>query len=74
MQLEEIDQALSDEEVLVKVHAASVNSWDYDLAIGKPYIYRLLFGLLKPKYPVIGSDIAGRVENLSVFRTAVVSS
>ena len=51
-----------DDEVLIKVYAASVNSWDWDLVRGKPYVYRLLFGLPKPKYPIIGSDIAGRVE------------
>lgn len=50
------------DEVLVKVHAASVNSWDWDLVRGKPYVYRLLFGLPKPKHPIIGSDIAGKVE------------
>lgn len=49
-------------EVLVKVHAASVNSWDWDLVTGKPYLYRLLFGLSRPKHPIIGSDIAGTVE------------
>ena len=51
-----------DDEVLIKVHAASVNSWDWDLLTGRPRIYRLMFGLSKPKHPVIGSDIAGRVE------------
>jgi NADPH:quinone reductase-like Zn-dependent oxidoreductase len=49
-------------EVLVKVLAASVNSWDWDLFKGRPLIYRLLFGIFKPRYPIIGSDIAGRVE------------
>ncbi|MEJ2594432.1 MAG: NAD(P)-dependent alcohol dehydrogenase [bacterium] len=52
----------AENEVLVKVHAASVNSWDWDLLTGKPYIYRLMFGLLRPKYNIIGSDIAGTVE------------
>lgn len=51
-----------DDEVLVRIHAASVNSWDWDLVTGKPRIYRLLFGLFKPKFPIIGSDIAGKVE------------
>jgi len=46
---------------LVKIKAASVNSWDWDLLTGRPYIYRLMFGLMKPKFPVIGSDIAGVV-------------
>lgn len=49
-------------EVLIKVHAASVNSWDWDLLRGKPKIYRLLFGLFKPRNPIIGSDVAGTIE------------
>jgi NADPH:quinone reductase-like Zn-dependent oxidoreductase len=52
-----------DNEVLIKVHGASINSWDWDLLRGKPYLYRLLFfGFLKPKYEILGADIAGRVE------------
>jgi NADPH:quinone reductase-like Zn-dependent oxidoreductase len=51
-----------DDEVLVKIQAASVNSWDWDLVRGKPPIYRLLFGLRKPTVRIIGSDIAGYVE------------
>jgi len=62
LQLSEIEKPVpNDHEILVKVHAASVNSWDWDLLLGKPLIYRLMFGIFKPKYPVIGSDIAGRV-------------
>lgn len=61
--LKEVDKPVpKDDEVLVKVHAASVNSWDWDLVRGKPYLYRLLFGLFKPRYRIIGSDIAGHVE------------
>lgn len=51
-------------EVLVKVHAASINSWDYDLVRGKPFIVRLFGGLFKPKEPVLGADIAGIVERV----------
>ncbi|MGL4522687.1 MAG: NAD(P)-dependent alcohol dehydrogenase [Bacilli bacterium] len=47
-------------EVLVKVHYAAVNSWDWDLVRGRPYITRL-GGFFKPKYPVLGADIAGVV-------------
>lgn len=48
-------------EVLVKVHSASVNSWDWDLLRGKPFLARL-GGLSKPQYKILGADIAGRVE------------
>ena len=50
-----------DNEVLVKVHAVSVNSWDWDLLRGKPFLARI-GGFLKPKYQILGADIAGRVE------------
>ncbi len=51
-----------DNEVLIKVHAASVNDWDWSLLRGKPFVNRLLFGLMKPKIEILGLDIAGTVE------------
>jgi NADPH:quinone reductase-like Zn-dependent oxidoreductase len=60
--LEEIARPVpKDNEVLVKVLAASVNSWDYDLVRGKPWMNRI-GGWRKPKYPILGADISGRVE------------
>lgn len=55
--------APKDNEVLINVRAASVNSWDWDRLTGKPYIYRLLFGITKPKLKILGADIAGVVES-----------
>src|SRR5512134_1917641 len=49
-------------EVLVRVHAASVNDWDWGMVQGAPFVIRLINGLFRPKAPIIGSDIAGRVE------------
>jgi NADPH:quinone reductase-like Zn-dependent oxidoreductase len=50
-------------EVLVKVFAVSVNSWDWEILIAKPFVNRLMAGLLKPKrIQILGCDIAGRVE------------
>jgi NADPH:quinone reductase-like Zn-dependent oxidoreductase len=51
----------SDDEVLVKVHAASVNSWDWDRLTGRPYLYRLISGISKPRLKIPGCDIAGTV-------------
>lgn len=48
------------DEILVKVHACSLNSWDWDLLRGKPYIIRM-WGLSEPRYKIPGSDIAGEV-------------
>ena len=62
LRLEEIQKPTpSDDEVLVKVHAASINSWDWDLLRGTPFSNRL-GGPLKPQYKTLGADIAGRVE------------
>jgi NADPH:quinone reductase-like Zn-dependent oxidoreductase len=50
-----------DDEILVKIQAASVNT--LDLAMRGPFLARLISGgLLKPKDPRLGADIAGRVE------------
>jgi NADPH:quinone reductase-like Zn-dependent oxidoreductase len=51
-----------DDEVLVRVHAVSINDWDWQILQGIPFSNRLTFGLRKPKRPILGSDIAGRVE------------
>jgi len=61
--LEEIEKPTpKDDEVLIKVHAASVNAMDYRFLTGTPYIARIMAGLLKPKHKVLGLDVAGRVE------------
>ncbi len=64
LELKEVEKpAPKDNEVLIKVHAASINSWDWDMLTGRPFEYRLLSGLLKPsKTNILGSDIAGRIE------------
>lgn len=49
-------------EVLVRVHAASVNDWDWGLLRGTSFVIRILNGLFTPKVRIIGGDIAGRVE------------
>lgn len=54
--------APKNDEVLVKVHAASINSWDWELLQGTPCVNRLMFGLLKPKkVNILGCDMSGRV-------------
>jgi NADPH:quinone reductase-like Zn-dependent oxidoreductase len=54
--------ALRPDHVLVRVHAASINSWDYDMLRGHIWITRVLSGLKSPKYQILGSDVAGVVE------------
>src|ERR1700730_25307 len=65
LKLEEVQKPVpQDDEVLVKVHAASVNAGDWaHLLRAKPFMMRFMgYGLLKPKHTILGSDIAGRVE------------
>jgi NADPH:quinone reductase-like Zn-dependent oxidoreductase len=63
LQLKDVEKPTpKDNEVLVEIHAASVNDWDWGLLRGKPFMNRLFFGLLKPKYKILGCDIAGQVE------------
>ena len=50
-----------DGEVLIRVHAASINSWDWDLLTGRPVAFRM-WGFLKPKYHILGADVAGRID------------
>jgi len=53
-----------DDELLIRVYASSINSWDWEFLTGKPFVNRLMFGLLKPKSgkQILGADIAGTVE------------
>lgn len=64
LQLKEAEKpAPEDNEVLVKVHSASVNYSDWAFVRGKPFLVRLMpGGPLKPKTTILGADIAGRVE------------
>jgi NADPH:quinone reductase-like Zn-dependent oxidoreductase len=52
-----------DGEVLVKIHAASINSRDWRLMRANPFFIRIMAGgLLRPKNPLLGADLAGWVE------------
>ena len=48
--------------VLVRVHAAAVGKGDWLTVGGLPYVARMRYGLPKPKHPVPGFDLAGRIE------------
>lgn len=51
----------AEDEVLVKIEAASVNPAEWHAMRGKPFLARMDRGVFKPKYPILGADIAGRV-------------
>jgi NADPH:quinone reductase-like Zn-dependent oxidoreductase len=63
LELEEVDEpVVKDNEVLVRVRAASVNPRDWHFMRGLPYLMRPRFGLRRPKDGLLGSDVAGQVE------------
>jgi len=73
LQIKEIEKPHpKDYEVLIKVHAVSINDWDFGLMNGD-FINRMLNGIFKPKRKILGSDIAGRIEavgkNITQFKT-----
>jgi len=62
-----------DDEVLVRVHAATVGIVDSLARRGTPAYARLAFGVRRPRFPVLGSDFAGQIESVgpAVTRFAV---
>jgi NADPH:quinone reductase-like Zn-dependent oxidoreductase len=73
LRCEEIEKPTAgDEEVLIKVRAASVNPADRHLIRAESYIIRAMTGLRRPKDPRVGRDVAGQVEavgrNVSQFK------
>jgi NADPH:quinone reductase-like Zn-dependent oxidoreductase len=69
--LEDVDRpAPGEDDVLLRVHAASVNPADWHIIRGTPYLARLSFGLRRPRDPVPGCDLAGRVEAVGSVVTA----
>lgn len=51
-----------DHEVLIRVHASAVNDWDWALLTGQPFFMRAFIGVLRPKLPIMGCEVAGRIE------------
>lgn len=49
-------------EVLIKVKATTVNRTDEGVLTGKPYVFRLFIGILRPRLTTLGTDFAGIIE------------
>ena len=63
LELKEIGKPVpKEDEVLIKIHAVSINDWDWQLLQGIPFINRIINGLFKPKIKILGSDVAGKIE------------
>jgi NADPH:quinone reductase-like Zn-dependent oxidoreductase len=70
LELKEVEKpAPRDDEILIKTHATTVTSGDWrarslDVPLGFGLISRLVFGILKPRQPVLGTELAGEVESV----------
>lgn len=63
MQLKEVEKPTPQAgEILVKVHATSINAADWHTLCGKPFVMRMGMGFPKPKITILGGDFAGVVE------------
>ncbi len=51
-------------EILIKVKAASVTTADTMIRRGSPWYGRLFIGLTKPKYPIVGTGFSGIIESI----------
>lgn len=73
LELGEIDRpTFGNDEVLIRVHAASLHPDVWHVVTGRPYMLRVMgAGLRKPKNPVPGTDVAGRVEELGAGVTGL---
>ncbi|HEY0668134.1 MAG TPA: NAD(P)-dependent alcohol dehydrogenase [Sphingobacteriaceae bacterium] len=62
LQIKELDiPTPGDNEILIRVHATTVNRSDCHVLSGKPFFMRFFTGLFKPKASIIGSDFAGEI-------------
>lgn len=62
LRVAEIDRpSVGEHDVLVRVRAASVNSWDCDNLLGRPLLSRPGWGVVRPRRRVLGADVAGDV-------------
>jgi NADPH:quinone reductase-like Zn-dependent oxidoreductase len=67
LRLGEVERPVpEDGEVLIRIHATTVNRTDCAVRAAKPFLWRLFKGLLRPKQRVLGMELAGEVEAVGV--------
>lgn len=65
LHMKEVDKpSPGNNDVLIKIHAVSVNFADWHILTGTPFLARMSFGLFRPNKTILGADIAGTVETV----------
>ncbi|HET6211950.1 MAG TPA: NAD(P)-dependent alcohol dehydrogenase, partial [Micromonosporaceae bacterium] len=70
LRLEEVERPVpGEDDVLIRIHATTVNRSDCGVRQAKPFLVRFLFGLRRPKCRILGSELSGEVEAVGVAVT-----
>ena len=65
LRIEEVERPVpADDEVLVRIHATTVNRTDCHRRAAKPFLWRFFAGLLRPKRRILGNEVAGEIETI----------
>src|SRR5256885_7706028 len=63
LRIDSVEQPVPKEnEIRIKIHATSVTRTDIGLRSGKPFLVRFFFGLVRPRRPILGTELAGEVD------------